>query len=126
MNECGEFSFQFDVQIQRAVEKSRSAAATAVLLDSLHGGFLHLGMGDQVQVVVGPKHEYFTVPHTHFASPTALAVAKNLEVHVEPGGLQVTRTSEISAFLENVVRGAALSFAGGVASRYAHGPQFQS
>src|ERR1019366_8103023 len=126
MNEAGEFGFQFDVKVQGAVEKARSAATTAVLLDGLHGGFLHLGMGDQVQVIVGPKHQYFAVPHAHFASPTALAVPKDLEVHVEPGGLQITRTSEISALLENVVRGAALSFAGGVASRYAHGPQFQS
>ena len=126
MYECGEFGFQLDVKIQRAVEKARSAATTAVLLDGLHGGFLHLRMSDQVQVIVGPKHQHFAIPHANFASPTTFAVPKNLEVHVESGGLQVTRTSEISAFLENVVRAAALSFAGDVASRYAHGPQFQS
>src|ERR1017187_4829038 len=125
MYECGEFGFQFYVKIQRAVEKARSAATTAVFLDGLPGGFLHLGMGDQVQIIVGPEHQYFAVPHAHFASPTAFAVSKDLEVHVEPGGLQVTRTSEISAFLEDVVRAAAFSFAGDVASRYAHGPQFQ-
>jgi hypothetical protein len=126
MDQDGEFGLQLDVKIQRAVEKARTAATATVLLDGLHGGFLHLGMRDQVQVIVGPEHQHFAVPHTHFASPTPFAVPKDLEIHVEPGGLQITRTSEISAFLENVVRGAALFFAGDVASRYAHGPQFQS
>ena len=126
MNERGEFGFQLYMDIQRTVEKARTAATTAVLLDGLHCGFLHLGMRDQIQIIVGPEHEYFAAPHTHFASPTTFAVPKDFEVHVEPGGLQITRTSEISALLEDIVRATALSFAGDVASRYAHDPQFQS
>ncbi len=126
MNECGEFGFQTYVNIQRTVEKARTAATTTVLLDGLDGGFLHFGMSDQIQIIVGPEHQHFTTPHTHFASPTTFAISKDLEVHVKPGGLQITRTSEISALLEDIVRATALSFAGDVASRYAHGPQFQS
>ena len=96
------------------------------LLDGLGGGFLDLGMGDQVQVIVGPEHQHLALAHADLARTTAFAVAEDLEVHVQPGGLQITRTSEVAALFENVVRAAALFPAGDVASRYAHGPQFHS
>ena len=72
MNECGEFGFQLDVKIQRAVEQARSAAAAAVLLDGLDGGFLHLGMGDQVQIIVGPEHQHFALAPCALRRPHSL------------------------------------------------------
>ena len=126
MNQGGQLRFELDVQVQRAVEQARTAAAAAVLADGLRGGLIDLGVGDQAEVIVRPEHQHFALPHADFARPAPFAVAKHLEVHVEPGGLQITRTSEVPAFLENVVRCAALLFAGDVASRYAHGPQFHS
>src|SRR5260370_12372042 len=106
------------MDIERTVEKARTAATTAVLLDGLHGGFLHLGVRDQVQIIVGPEHKHLAAPHTHFANPTTFAVPKDFEVHVHPGGLQLTRTTDISAPLEYIVRSTTLSFAPDFASRY--------
>ena len=88
--------------------------------------FLNLGVVDQVEVIVRPEHQHLAFAHADFAGAAAFAIAENLEVHVQAGSLQITRTSEVAALVENIVRSAAFLFAGDVASRYAHGPQFQS
>jgi len=72
---------------------------------------------DQVEIVVRPEHEFLAFPHADFAGAAAFAIAEDFEVHVQPGGLQITGTSEIAALVENIVRTAALLLAGGVASR---------
>ena len=43
MNQGGQLGFELDVQVQRAVEQARTAAAGAVLADGLRGGLLTLG-----------------------------------------------------------------------------------
>src|ERR1017187_6971672 len=106
-----------EVDIQGAVEEARAGAAGAVFLDGLGGGFFDFRVGNQVEVVVRPEHEDFALADADFAGAAAFAIAEHFEIHVQSSMLQITRTSEIAAFLENVVRCAALLFAGDVASR---------
>src|SRR5471032_1564993 len=59
VHERRQFRFQLHVQVQRAVEQARPAAPAAVFLEGLDRGFLHLGVVDQVQIIVGPEHQHF-------------------------------------------------------------------
>ena len=88
-----------------------------------HGGKGYSGVALHVSKSFSPERPAFS--HPDFARATAFAIAENLEVHVQPGGLQITRTSEIAALLEDVVGSAALLFAGGIACGCAHA-QFHS
>ncbi len=102
VNEGGEFGFEFDVQIERAVQEARTAAAAAVLFNGLNGGFFDFGMRDEIQVVVGAEHEHLTAAHADLAGPAAFALAKDFEVHVESGGLEIARTREVPALFEEI------------------------
>ena len=115
--------FQLDVNIQRAVQQTRSAASAAIFLDGVRRRFLDLGVRDQIEIIVRPEHQHFALAHADFARSAAFAVAKDLEVHVQSSGLQITRTSE-GYGISRKCRWIALPFffAGDVASRYAHGP----
>ena len=125
-HESGQRGLYFHVQIQRPIQQAGPAATAAVFPHGLCGGLLHLRVRDQVQIIVGPEHQHLARSHADFARCAPFAVTEYLEIHVEPGGLQIRGTGEIAALLENVVRTAAFLLAGEIASRYAHGPQFQS
>ena len=100
MHESRQLGFQLHVHVQRAVEQARAAASAAILPDSFDGGFFHLGVRDQVQIIVGAEHQHLTVTHADLAGPAAFALAEDFEIHVQSGGLQVARTRKIPALVE--------------------------
>src|SRR5215831_17874279 len=119
-DEGGQLGLQLHMKVQSAVEEARSATTAAIFLQRVNGCFFDLWVIDEIQVVVGSEHQHPALAHSYFARAAAIAVAEDLEIHVEPSGLQVTRASEITALLEDIVRGAPFFPAADVASRYAH------
>ena len=57
--------FQFKVQLQRAVQEARAAAAGAELSVGFHAGFNDLGVRGEAEVVVGAEHDAAFAFHLH-------------------------------------------------------------
>src|SRR5206468_3888006 len=109
--------FQLYVQVERAVQQPRSRAAAAVLLQRVDRGLFHFRVRDQVEVVVRPEHEHFSLADADLTRPAAITVSEYLEVHVEPGGLQIPRTGKIATLIKEIIASAGFLPAGNSGSR---------
>ncbi len=98
-------------------------------LDNTHrlrGGFLHPGVRDEIQIIVGAEHQHRAAAHADFAGAASFALAKDLEVHVQPGGLQFRRPRESPAFFEKVAGSGAFPAGCRGGGRTPHCLQFHS
>jgi len=99
-HEMGEPPLQFQVQFQRAVEKTGAATAGAKGLQGCDGGLPHFGMHGEPQIVIRADHDQVSAVNDRFRT---FIVGDGAEVGVKPGLARRFRLRKSAfAFLEQV------------------------
>ena len=95
--EFGQRVLELLVEVQRPVQEPAARTARAVPAERPAGGFEHLRMVSQAEVVVGPQHDPFLAVDD---DDGVLRFGNRIEVRIEANGLQLTGFGEFAALVE--------------------------
>ncbi len=99
IHESRQLLLEFDVNVERTVEKARARGACAVLLESGGSRLLDLGVIGEAEVVVGPEHDDSLAVHD---DDRILARSYGAKVRVQTRFPNHVRILEIETLVENV------------------------
>ena len=84
----GQFFLQLDVQIERAVQETRTCTAGTVFVDRFFRSLFQLGVVGQTQIAVRAEHKYLFPIDDHFGVLLRLDGAK---IRINASGLRLLR-----------------------------------